>query len=316
VVDGEYRWCLFRAVPVRDELGHLVNGMARRPTSRTASGPRRPCIGSEALLAGEKRVLEMIATGDATPPHPGGLMRVVEEQSSDMLSSWACCWMRTNHLRTAPHPAFRKGTSTPSTASPLAYPGGSCITAAYRAAPVVVSDIAVDPLWADYRHLPWRTACEPAGRADHVSEARCWAPSRCNIASPAAPSPHDLYVIDRSRLWQRFPSRISGRKRGSGNRKGSSRQIVEAIPQAHLRPGTGWELSVWNSLVLEYTGLTRTTCKRGTFVSVSFIRTMYKGCGIERQQGLARGVPFEMENAHAGKTAVSMVSHPSQPAAG
>src|SRR5207244_9423275 len=30
---------------------------------------------------------------------------------------------------------------------------GSCGTAAYRAEPVIVSDIATDPLWADYRDL-------------------------------------------------------------------------------------------------------------------------------------------------------------------
>src|SRR6202007_2448701 len=30
---------------------------------------------------------------------------------------------------------------------------GSCGTAAYRAEPVIVSDIATDPLWADFRDL-------------------------------------------------------------------------------------------------------------------------------------------------------------------
>ena len=38
--DGEYRWFLFEAVPLRDKWATLSNGTARLPTSRTVSWPR------------------------------------------------------------------------------------------------------------------------------------------------------------------------------------------------------------------------------------------------------------------------------------
>ncbi len=48
---------------------------------------------------------------------------------------------------------------------------GSCGTAAFRAAPVVVTDMATDPLWADYR-----TLFEPSGMR------ACWSSPICNHA--------------------------------------------------------------------------------------------------------------------------------------
>ena len=56
--------------------------------------------------------------------------------------------------------------------SPIGPNAGSCGTAAYRRHPVYVTDIATDPLWADYRHIAlphglrscWSTPIEdPAG---------------------------------------------------------------------------------------------------------------------------------------------------------
>jgi len=54
---------------------------------------------SEALLAGQKRVLEMVAKGDALPRILDALCRVVEEQSSDVLSSFLLLDADGTHLR-------------------------------------------------------------------------------------------------------------------------------------------------------------------------------------------------------------------------
>src|SRR5574341_1205101 len=60
-VDGAYRWFLFRAVPLHDERGHVVKGYG---TSTDIQDRKW----AEALLAGEKRLLEMVARGDSLAP--------------------------------------------------------------------------------------------------------------------------------------------------------------------------------------------------------------------------------------------------------
>jgi PAS domain S-box-containing protein len=153
-VDGEYRWCLFRAVPVRDELGHIVQWSGTTTDIEDRKRAEAALHWSEALLAGEKRVLEMIARGEALPHILEALCRVVEEQSSDMLSSCLLLDAHGTHLRHGAAPRLPKSYLDAIDGVAIGPTGGSCITAAYRAAPVVVSDIAVDPLWAEYRHLP------------------------------------------------------------------------------------------------------------------------------------------------------------------
>src|ERR1700687_1277517 len=108
------------------------------------------------------------------------------------------CWMRTGRTcGTAPHPAFRKVTPTPSMASLLARPGGSCITAAYRAGPVVVSDIAADPLWAVYRDLPLAHGLRACWSTPIISsEGKVLGTFAMYYREPRSPSPQDLYVLE------------------------------------------------------------------------------------------------------------------------
>ena len=56
VTSGEYRWFLVRAVPVRDENGDIIKWFG----TNTDIDDRK---NAEAWLAGENRILEMVATG-------------------------------------------------------------------------------------------------------------------------------------------------------------------------------------------------------------------------------------------------------------
>ncbi len=104
---------------------------------------------SEALLAGQKRVLEMVAKGDALARILDALCRVIEEHSSDILTSFLLLDASGTHLRHGAAPRLPQSYIDAIDGVAIGPTGGSCITAAYRAAPVVVSDIAADPLWAD-----------------------------------------------------------------------------------------------------------------------------------------------------------------------
>jgi PAS domain S-box-containing protein len=108
---------------------------------------------AEALLAGEKRLLEMVARGDSLPLILDALCRLVEELSSGALSSILLLEPNGTQLRHGAAPSLPQAYIDAIDGSVIGPSAGSCGTAAYRAKPVIVSDIATDPLWADYRDL-------------------------------------------------------------------------------------------------------------------------------------------------------------------
>src|SRR6266849_5947881 len=108
---------------------------------------------AEALLAGEKRLLEMIAKGDPLSMILDALCRLVEELSKGALASILLFDPDGNRLRHGAAPSLPKSYIDAIDGSAIGPAAGSCGTAAFRKERVIVSDIAQDPLWADYRDL-------------------------------------------------------------------------------------------------------------------------------------------------------------------
>src|SRR5437764_615147 len=102
---------------------------------------------SEALLAGEKRVLEMIATGVALKEILNALCLIIEEFRSGTLASVLLLNPDALHLDSVAGPSLPKEWTQQMENLPIGPCAGSCGTAAYRGSPVIVSDIATDPLW-------------------------------------------------------------------------------------------------------------------------------------------------------------------------
>src|SRR6266403_1733343 len=107
----------------------------------------------EALLAGENRVLEMVAKGDSLADILDSLCLLVEEQSSGVLASTLLMDPNGKQLRHGAAPNLPKTYTEAIDGTFIGPAVGSCGTAAYRAEQVIVSDIATDPLWADFREL-------------------------------------------------------------------------------------------------------------------------------------------------------------------
>jgi PAS domain S-box-containing protein len=107
----------------------------------------------EALLAGENRLLEMVAKGDALHDILENLCRLVEDQSSGVVASILLMDPNGKQLRHGAAPNLPKAYTDAIDGLAIGPAVGSCGTAAYRAEQVIVSDIAADPLWADFREL-------------------------------------------------------------------------------------------------------------------------------------------------------------------
>lgn len=144
--DGQYRWFLSRALPLRDDEGNIVRWYG---TATDIEDRKR----AEMLLAGEKRLFEMIARGESRPILLDALCRLVEELVTGSLTSILLFDAPTNTLRYGSAPSLPADYSEAIDGVVIGPSVGSCGTAAYRKEPVIVSDIATDPLWAGYREV-------------------------------------------------------------------------------------------------------------------------------------------------------------------
>src|SRR5882724_2469117 len=295
--DGVYRWCLVRAVPVRDEWGHLVHWSGTATDIEDRKQAEAALQWSKALLAGEKRVLEMIATGQALSCILEAVCRVVEEQSSDMLSSCLLLDAHGTHLRHAAAPRLPKRYIDAIDGVAIGPTGGSCLTAAYRAAPVVVSDIAVDPLWAAYRHLPLAHGLRACWSAPILSSAgQVLGTFALYYREPRRPRPQDLEVLEQIAAVAAVAVQHQRAHERLRHEEQELRRIVDAIPQAIVVLGPDGRTLYANQATLAYAGLTLDEVMAADF---RYARWYHPDdlarLHDERQQGRACGLPFALE---------------------
>jgi PAS domain S-box-containing protein len=139
---GNYRWLLVRVVPLRDEQGNILKWYG----ALTDIEDRKR---AEALLAGEKRILEMLAKGDSLSQILDSLCRLVEEQAPGVLAS--ILLVDGNRLWHGGAPSLPKAYTDAINGVLVGPSVGSCGTAAFTTKQVIVTDIATDPRWADFR---------------------------------------------------------------------------------------------------------------------------------------------------------------------
>jgi PAS domain S-box-containing protein len=144
--DGVYRWFLFRVEPLRDAQGTIVKWYG----SNTDIDDRKR---AEALLAGENQILEMVATGRPLVVILDGLCRIVDKLRDNSLASILLIDPNGSCLRRGAGPSFPEAFMAAVDGIEIGPCVGSCGTAAFRKEQVIVSDIATDPLWANYREL-------------------------------------------------------------------------------------------------------------------------------------------------------------------
>lgn len=106
---------------------------------------------TEALLNGQKQVLETIALGAPLPATLDALVRLIESRAPGMLGSILLLDEDGVHVRQGAAPSLPAAFNAAVDGQPIGPRAGSCGTAAHRKEAVIVEDIATDPLWADYR---------------------------------------------------------------------------------------------------------------------------------------------------------------------
>src|SRR5579859_1665623 len=100
--DGDYRWFLFRVEPARDNQGNIFKWYG----ANTDIEDRKR---AEALLAAEKRTLEMIASGACMADILKRLCETVYAQTSNIKAAVMLMDADGMHLRTAAGPRLANG---------------------------------------------------------------------------------------------------------------------------------------------------------------------------------------------------------------
>ena len=124
----------------------------------------RPAKDSDAqFLAEQERIRGMIAAEALLNEILANLVLMIEAQSPEMLCSILLLSDDGNHVRHAVAPSLPESYVNAIDGSPIGPKHGSCGTAMFRGKPVIVSNIATDPLWEDYRKY-----------AMAIGMAACW----------------------------------------------------------------------------------------------------------------------------------------------
>lgn len=152
---------------------------------------------AERLLTGENRLLEMIAKGNSLTVILDRLCRLVEELSSGSLSSVLLLDPDGNRLWHGAAPSLPKSYTKAIDGGVIGPAAGSCGTAAYRGEPVIVSDIATDPLWADYRDLALAHGLQACWSTPiRSSEGRVLGTFAIYAREPCNPTPQHHKIIE------------------------------------------------------------------------------------------------------------------------
>ncbi|WP_445503249.1 bifunctional diguanylate cyclase/phosphodiesterase [Microvirga sp. G4-2] len=146
VADGSYRWFRARAGAQRDQTGAIVRWYG---TIEDIQDRKRV----ELIHRGHARVLEMIAAGRPLHEVLKALCRLAEEQIPGARCAILLLDRKRQVLRHGAAPSLPAAYSALIDGLTIGPNVGSCGTAAAECRDVIVTDIASDPLWADWRDV-------------------------------------------------------------------------------------------------------------------------------------------------------------------
>jgi PAS domain S-box-containing protein len=230
--DGVYRWFNLRAFPLRDEHGRIVLWYS----VHTDIDDRKR---AEGLLAGEKRLLEMVADGRAMPRILEALCDLVESTATGCYCSVLLVDAQGRYLEHGAAPNLPASFITSIIGRPVNADSGPCAMAAYLNEPVIAADLRSETRWAAYDWCPMALA--------HGLQA-CWSmpiSSAHNVlgafaiyySEPRAPTVQDRALIDQfshiaSIAIERQRSQASLTRALSEIEKseGRLRTIIDAMP--------------------------------------------------------------------------------------
>jgi len=185
------------------------------------------------LRVGEKRLLEMIATGGALEDILNALSLMIEEQRSGTLASVLLLNPDGVHLDFVAGPSLPDEWRQQMAKLPIGPCAGSCGTAAFRGSPVIVSDIKTDPLWEVPEHRA--SALKHGLRASwsnpvFSSKGKVLGTFCMYYREPRSPSSQDLELIEFATHFVRIAIERDRAEEALRRNEQRLRDVIDTIP--------------------------------------------------------------------------------------
>ena len=200
-------------------------------------------------LAGQSEVMEMIARGAGLSEVLDALTTLIERQATGLLCSVLI--LEGDRLRHGSAPSLPESYSRAVDGIIIGPNVGSCGSAAYRHEPVVVTDIASDPLWKDFRDLALGHGLRACWSTPIMTtDGRCLGTFAVYYREPRGPEADDLQLVE-------FATHIAGvaieRRRAEETLASSRREIEEEsrVSRALVRVGAEMMTALNTPLILE-----------------------------------------------------------------
>jgi PAS domain S-box-containing protein len=246
--------------------------------------------------------LEMIAKGVRLADILEDLCDTIDTQAGNVIS--AVMLMDTDGMRLWPAAGRRlpKGwieAITPLTIGPDI---GSCGSAAFLKQRMIVSDIANNPLWADYRDLALSYGLRAAWSQPLLSKNdQVLGTFGMYYPEPRIPSETDLRLIEGAGHiaviaieGERSQAALTPAFDEIAKSEAELRTIIDAIPQLVVAIGADGTFLYANQAVQEYTGLTKEELRTERFREILHPEDSERLRDV-RDAALSQGVPFEYE---------------------
>ena len=251
----------------------------------------------EALRVGEKRLLEMIATGDALEDILNALSLMIEEQRSGTLASVLLLNPDGVHLDFVAGPSLPDEWRQQMVKLPIGPCAGSCGTAAFRGSPVIVSDIKTDPLWEVPEHRA--SALKHGLRASWSSpvlssKGKVLGTFCMYYREPRSPSSQDLELIGFATHFVRIAIERDRAEEALRRNEQRLRDVIDTIPTITWSTLPNGANDLTNRYWLEYTGVS-TEDSLGDGWKTAFHPADIAEHVEKWTASLATGKPFENE---------------------
>jgi formate hydrogenlyase transcriptional activator len=253
---------------------------------------------AETLLAGENRLLEMLATGCTLSKFLDALCRLIEEIASGTLCGIVLVDPIGNRLQHGAAPSLPLSYNESIHGRPVNLFSGPCAMAASLKEQVIAADVASDTRWDTYE---WRALAMAHGLL------ACWSTPILSSddtvlgafaiysREPGSPSAYHQHLIGQITHLATVAIEHKHREEKLRQDERELRRITDAIDQRIAVHEPDGKMLYANRVMLEYSGLSIEDIMADDFRARLVHPDDLERSRVERQQGLERGTPFELE---------------------